>query len=647
MAYQVLARKWRPRTFADVVGQDHVTRTLANAIERGRIPQAVLFTGSRGVGKTSAARILAAALCCDQGPTPEPCGACEPCRQIAAGRALDVIEVDAASNNTVDDVRELRESVRYQPAQFRRKVYILDEVHMLSGAAFNAFLKTLEEPPPHVTFVFATTEVHKLPITILSRCQRFDFKLVPTPQLAAHLGHILRREALPFEPAALSLIAREAGGSVRDSLSLLDQVINFVQGEAITAEKVADALGVADRSVLLALAESVLRREPGEVLHVAERALSRGFGLPSLSRSFLDYLRDLIVFKTAREPQQLLDCPVEELEPLRPLLDPVPVGLLLQLFDRWTLAVDEVARAAVPIPVFEIALVELCLAEPVRPLAELIERFDRLAAGDPGGPGPSSSGRGSGGPQRMPSVRAPAPAPAPEHRPAAAAERSDGSPLRQAGPMAPAQAPPLASASGNGPDGEIAESAAPPPAAPSAPAPPAAGRPDAFLPSLQEWGAVVGALSSKKPGLAALLEHARLGGWNDRGLELIYPEEQAALAEQLRERDTLAPLLEALRQQVGRPVVVAIRVDATQDRRGAAPSAQPGAPSQRVPAAGEPTFRPSPALGAAESSLIEAQEAERRREQQRREEEARSHPLVKTALDTFRATIAEIKTEVA
>ena len=254
MSYLVLARKYRPQRFAELVGQEHVARTLSNAIAQNRVHHAFLFTGARGVGKTSAARILAKALSCEKGPTAEPCGVCDICQEIAGGRSVDVIEIDAASNTKVEETKSVLEGVRYLPARARRKVYIIDEVHMLSAHSWNALLKTLEEPPPHVVFVFATTEVHKIPGTILSRCQRFDFKLIPTVRLTTHLEEILKTEKIAAAPEAIRLIARQAAGSVRDALSLLDQAIAYVGDESLSAEVAADVLGIADRRLLVELA---------------------------------------------------------------------------------------------------------------------------------------------------------------------------------------------------------------------------------------------------------------------------------------------------------------------------------------------------------------------------------------------------------
>src|SRR6516164_7308042 len=257
MSYLVLARKYRPQRFADLVGQEHVARTLTNAIQQNRVHHAFLFTGARGVGKTSAARILAKALSCEKGPTAEPCGVCEICQEIAGGRSVDVIEIDAASNTKVEETKSVLGGVRYLPARARRKVYIIDEVHMLSAHSWNALLKTLEEPPPHVVFIFATTEVHKIPVTILSRCQRFDFKLIPTARLAQHIEGVLASEKIAADPQAVRLVARQAAGSVRDGLSLLDQVIAYVGRERLTAEITAEVLGIADRRLLVELAGAV------------------------------------------------------------------------------------------------------------------------------------------------------------------------------------------------------------------------------------------------------------------------------------------------------------------------------------------------------------------------------------------------------
>src|SRR5690349_2722356 len=249
MAYTVFARKYRPQTFDELVGQEHVARTIGNAIATGRVAHAFLFTGVRGVGKTTTARLLAKSLNCETGPSLKPCNACGPCMDITAGRDTDVQEIDGASNNSVDDVRRLQETLPFRPSRDRFKIVIVDEVHMLSTGAFNAFLKTLEEPPPHVKFIFATTESHKVPVTIRSRCQRYDFRLIPQPVIVERIRQILKAEQIEADDEAYAIVAREAAGSMRDALTLLDQVVAF-SGSTLLGREVSEKLGIADREHL-------------------------------------------------------------------------------------------------------------------------------------------------------------------------------------------------------------------------------------------------------------------------------------------------------------------------------------------------------------------------------------------------------------
>lgn len=293
MSYVVLARKWRPLTFEDVVGQEHITETLKKAIEKDRVAHAYIFTGTRGVGKTTTARILARALNCEKGPTPIPCGVCDTCKSIMSGSSFDVIEIDGASNNSVDDIREIRDNVHYSSMGGKFRVYVVDEVHMLSKPAFNALLKTLEEPPSQVIFIFATTEPQKIPATIQSRCQRYDFRRISTEQIVGRLSRICAEEHINVDPTALLLIGRKADGSMRDSLSLLDQVYSYCQ-DTIGEKEVRSVLGLVDTEVYNTIMEAITNKNPEPVLRVVQDVLYRGFDLQEFIVGFEEYLRVLL-----------------------------------------------------------------------------------------------------------------------------------------------------------------------------------------------------------------------------------------------------------------------------------------------------------------------------------------------------------------
>jgi DNA polymerase-3 subunit gamma/tau len=392
MSYVVLARKWRPQRFEEVVGQDHITTTLRNAISSGRIAHAFLFAGSRGVGKTSVARILAKALNCEQGPRPDPCNQCPPCREISAGSSIDVLEIDGASNTGVDDVRELRENIKYMPSRGKYRIYIIDEVHMLSISAFNALLKILEEPPAHAIFIFATTEPHKIPETILSRCQRFDFRRIPQELIQKRLKEILSQEGIRLSEQGLSLIGREAEGSMRDAQSLLDQVIAYAGKEItdIPDANVVEVLGVADRRLLFEASRAVIERDAQRCLEISHNVYGYGYDIKQFGKELLEHIRNLLVVKVAQEPQRLMDLTKDEIEELREQGEKLSLEEILQLFRILLKGEEEISRSAYPKLVLEITLVKMAQVKPIYPLEELLKKIADLEK-NLGGVAPVSS----------------------------------------------------------------------------------------------------------------------------------------------------------------------------------------------------------------------------------------------------------------
>ena len=380
MSYLVLARKWRPQSFDDVVGQEHVTRTLKNAISSERVAHAYLFTGARGVGKTSAARILAKALNCEKGPTTEPCNECTHCREIASGSSVDVHEIDGASNTSVDDVRDLKEGINYLPSSCRKKIYIIDEVHMLSTSAFNALLKTLEEPPSHVIFIFATTEPHKIPGTILSRCQRFDFKRIPVRLIYDRLKAIASEESLEISEKSLMIIAREADGGMRDAQSLLDQVISF-SGSKISDEEVIDVLGVIDLALIQEAAVAVLNNDPEKCLELVERLFTYGWDVKEFGRELLEYLRNLAVLKVAPDSAGLIESTGDEIERMKTVVADVNLESLHLYFDVMARGMEDVLRALHPKVSLEMLLLKLATLGSLRDIDKLLDAVKSQASG--------------------------------------------------------------------------------------------------------------------------------------------------------------------------------------------------------------------------------------------------------------------------
>ncbi|MEZ4524991.1 MAG: DNA polymerase III subunit gamma/tau [Desulfobacterales bacterium] len=385
MSYLVLARKYRPQTFADVVEQEHVTRTLSNAISAGRVAHAILFSGPRGTGKTTIARILAKAMNCEHGPTPAPCNQCRSCTEITSGSAADVFEIDGASNNGVDHIRDLRENIRYMPAHSRYKIYIIDEVHMLSTAAFNALLKTLEEPPAHILFFFATTEPHKIPITILSRCQRHDLRRIDLDDICNHMDALCKKEGISITRESLGIIARESGGSMRDALSLLDQVMSG-SPEGISHEQVLDLLGVVDRKILFEMSAAVLRSDLPEILGIIEDIYDQGHNIKELYASLAEHFRNLLVVRMGRKVDKLVDVPSHEIALMSEQVKDVSEVFLSQILDALCKEESAIRYSTQPRLAMEMAFIRVFQIRPALPIETLIEKLDKLSKGVYDGP---------------------------------------------------------------------------------------------------------------------------------------------------------------------------------------------------------------------------------------------------------------------
>lgn len=597
MSYVVLARKWRPMKFRDLVGQDHVCRTLENAIKTGRVAHAFLFTGVRGVGKTTSARILAKALCCmrpagtvaageDPGPTLDPCLECPACLEIGAGTDVDVREIDGASYNGVDEVRKLQEQLPYRPSRDRYKIYIVDEVHMLSTQAWNAFLKTLEEPPPHVKFIFATTEVHKVPITILSRVQRFDFKLISTAAIAAQIRHILSEERLAADDGAITIIAREAAGSMRDALSLLDQVIAW-GGDQLTGVEVARVLGVASHQVLHDIARALVDGDAEHALGVLSALAQQGYDMAHVARDLLALLRDLVVAKVCREPAGLLDLADVEKKDVIELAASRDADDLLRLHQGFSAGFDDVVRAGQPRAALEMLLVRLARRPPLVPLDELVGRLGslerRLAAG--GGASRGVVGNGGVVDRQRPRAREARPSPLPR------AESTEEPPAASVRPSAAPAAP---------------TSPAPRPHAASEPTP----EPEPPLDPALCWARILDEIGATQLELAVVLEHASLLELDRSQLVLGYAP-GAVLGKQASQKEALTALERAAANVLGQSVHVVIELESSR----------------------------------ANEQDTRAAELERARRARLRQElaDARSHPAVISAVEILGARIKELK----
>ncbi len=500
MSYQVLARKWRPQSFADLIGQGPIVTALRNALAEARIAQAYLFSGIRGVGKTTAARLLAKALNCERGPTPEPCNECAPCREITAGADLDVLEVDAATYSKVEQVRELTESLRYGPARDRYKVVVLDEVHRLSRQAFDALLKIVEEPPPRLVFIFATTEIEAVPATILSRCQEYHFRRVPAPEVVAHLRRLSEAESISASETALRMIARAGEGSVRDAVALLDQLATFGAGR-VAEEEAARLVGGLDTALFQGLLEAILAGRSGDVATTARRIDEEGWDPRSVYAHFLAFCRDALHLALGGDPAQV-DLPREEADSLARLARGTGYENVLRLVHNLLVSEQIVRRSEAGALAAEIAWLKA--AE----LPKLVRVEDLLAGGAPQSPAAS-----------------PPPAPAPA--------RAAAAPVPARSPAAPASDSAAASA-------------------PSLPAPPAPS--DETAPSADDDPRVLAfrqAVARRKQAVAAYLDHAQALRFADGELSVETARGDSILADALARGGNRQVFEEALAEVFG------------------------------------------------------------------------------------------------
>jgi DNA polymerase-3 subunit gamma/tau len=589
MDYQVSARKYRPGTFDDVIGQPHVVQTLVNSITTKRIAQAYLFSGTRGVGKTTVARILAKALNCERGPTGSPCAICTNCLEIAQGTSVDVTEIDGASNTSVDDVREIRENVKFAPFRGRYRVYIIDEVHMLSNSAFNALLKTLEEPPPHVVFIFATTEIHKIPVTILSRCQHYNFRRIARTEIIERLRHVAEQDGITVEDRSLTALARASEGSMRDGLSLLDQAVAF-GGKTIVHADLEALLGTVPQELLRAMIQSIISQDSAAALRVVARLLDQGHDLRAYCAELVEHLRNMLVVSVT-SPQEwpaLIEASSEDLAQLSADNGSLTPEQLQQIFGLFTQTEDGLRLSAHPRFVLETAAVRA-----TRLLRQGEEKSDRPTR-------PATAGR----------------------PPVPAVSRTDKSPHpeRSAASSAPLSRPPV-SAPRTSPQ-------KPPSAAPGAEAVrpaerPAAAepvRPQTNLPSAAprevqtvtlKWEQFQEEVARAFPNIAPFLEMGRLLGIEGNVITVGFARQATVARAMLEKPDNIQALASLCERLSGQPVRLRV-VEQTE--------ADPPGPTM--------------------SQIRAAKEREQRLVLF---EQARAHPVVKQALEIFGAELTEVR----
>ncbi len=500
MEYQVSARKFRPGTFEELIGQPHVVQTLRNAIQRKQVAHAYLFSGMRGVGKTTAARILAKALNCDKGPIPEPCGQCESCLEIARGNSVDVIEIDGASNTGVDDVRELRENVKFSPFRGTYRIYIIDEVHMLSNSAFNALLKTLEEPPPHAVFIFATTEVHKIPPTITSRCQHFNFRRIPRREIIARLQEVVRHVEVTINERSLGAMARASEGSMRDALSLLDQAVAF-GGQSITEQDVDEMLGAVPDELVSRLVQTVVSQDPAAAVALVGEVVDHGYDLRAYCGAVVERMRHLMIAAVVpgfEQAQGLMDLPDEDVKHLLTEAKSFSVEQVQEAFHLFAQAEDRLRSTAHPRFVFEVAAVRA--ARLLQPGAQVPRQAETGR-----GPQPQAASTPAEKPRQVPGAP-PSPVRQPDHRAGASSRPSAPVSDQRARPSPPVpQSPPS-------PKNPVSAPRAARPAVQTKPAPQPQPSAPGSPPAIREedWQRVVESVIRDHPNVGPFLEMGTL-----------------------------------------------------------------------------------------------------------------------------------------
>jgi len=580
MPYQVLALKYRPRTFDEVVGQRAVVQILKNSLTGNRIAHAYLFSGIRGVGKTTVARLLAKALNCVKGPTVDPCNECPACTEIAASSSMDVLEIDGATYRRVENTRDLIETVRYSPSRDRYRVIIIDEVHMLTTESFNTLLKTLEEPPSRVVFILATTDYRKVPVTILSRCQHFEFRKIARGEIATHLGAICASEKVAISPYALDLIARLADGSLRDGQSTLDQVIAY-SGKTVKDEEVRTILGVLDRDLLLDFVGKVSQKDPAGVLGLVDRVLETGHDPALFLNNLMEAVRDILLLKIIPDAREKLGFAADDVTAMAPLAERFSQEDLLRILDAIAREEGRIRFSAQPRYLLEALAVRLCHLADLTPLADLLARFPSEEGGEPERPKKASSPRRSASPVPEPGVRS-----APEH------------------PSTLFSAPPAADA----PEPAAASSAPPAPAASSA-APAAGSEEPADIRRQVEL--ILERIYKEKSTLGGFLSHASFFDLEDGAFIISLPEDKAMFRASIERREYLAVIRDSVEAVTGRRGEVKVRL------------AQP-VPAEEIGA---------PAAGTAGGEA----------KKKHLLEEATRSPVVQSFLDLFQGEITDIE----